>query len=105
MAGNGVLGKSGTGTLAVTGANTNLTGGVSVTGGLVSFAAANNLGSGTITLNGGGLQWTGNTTDMSSRLGALGTSGGTLDTNGNNVAFANGLSGVRAASPRPAPAR
>ena len=46
VAGNGVLGKSGAGTLAVTGANTNFTGGISVTGGLVNFAAANNLGSG-----------------------------------------------------------
>ncbi len=94
MAGNGVLGKSGAGTLALTGANTNFTGGVSVTGGLVSFAASNNLGSGTITLNGGGLQWaTGTTTDISSRLAALGAGGGTLDTNGNTVSLATGLSG------------
>jgi hypothetical protein len=54
VAGTGVLGKSGAGILALTGANTNFTGGVSVTGGLISFAASNNLGSGTITLNGMG---------------------------------------------------
>ena len=94
VAGTGVLGKSGAGILALTGANTNFTGGVSVTGGLISFAASNNLGSGTITLNGGGLQWAaGNTTDISSRLAALGAAGGTFDTNGNNVALASSLSG------------
>ena len=68
-----------------------------MTGGLVSFAAANNLGSGTITLDGGGLQWaTGNTLDISSRLAPLGAGGGTFDTNGNNVTLASTISGAGA---------
>src|SRR5262249_6802554 len=58
------------------------------------FTNGNNLGTSTITLNGGGLQWaTGNTLDISSRLTALGASGGTFDTNGNDVTFGTGLSG------------
>jgi autotransporter-associated beta strand protein len=93
IAGNGTLGKSGAGTLALTGSNANFTGGVAVTGGLVSFAAADTLGSGAITLNGGGLQWVGNATDLSSRL-TLGAAGGTVDTNGNDVAFASSVGGT-----------
>ncbi len=93
LAGTGGLAKSGAGTLALTGANANYTGAVSVTGGLISFATGG-LGSGTISLNGGGLQWgTANTSDISGQLAALGASGGTFDTNGNNVAFATGLGG------------
>jgi outer membrane autotransporter protein len=89
----GSLVKVGTGTLTLTGANT-YSGGTTVTGGLINFAAAGNFGSGMITLNGGGLQWaTGNTVDISAQLAPLGAGGGTFDTNGNNVTFATGLSG------------
>ena len=56
-----------------------------------------NFGSGTVTLNGGGLQWaTGNTTDISASLAALGAGGGTFDTNGNAVTLATALSGTGA---------
>ena len=93
IGGTGVLIKSGTGTLTLTGNNL-YSGGTTVTGGLINFAAGNNLGTGTITLNGGGLQWaTGNTTDISSRLAPLGAGGATIDTNGNAVRFATGLTG------------
>jgi autotransporter-associated beta strand protein len=65
-----------------------------VTGGLVNFSAAGNFGTGAITLNGGGLQWTaGNTTDISAQLAPLGAAGATFDTNGNGVRFATGLTG------------
>ena len=93
IGGTGALTKSGTGTLTLTGNNL-YSGGTTVTGGLINFAAGNNLGTGTITLNGGGLQWaTGNTTDISSRLAPLGAGGATIDTNGNAVRFATGLTG------------
>ena len=92
-AGSYSLAKSGAGTLVLSAANT-FTGGTTVTGGLVNFAAANNLGSGSVTLNGGGLQWaTGTTTDISGQLAALGAGGGTFDTNGNNVSFGTALNG------------
>src|SRR5206468_1612200 len=55
------------------------------------------LGSGSITINGGGLQWaSGNTTNLtaSSRFDrVIGSAGATFDTNGNNVSFASALSG------------
>ena len=64
-AGSWTLAKSGSGTLVLQTANT-YSGGTTVSGGLVNFAAANNFGSGAITLNGGGLQWaTGTTIDIS----------------------------------------
>ena len=85
--------KTGTGTLTLTGTNT-YTGGTTVTGGLVNFTTGSNLGTGNVTLNGGGLQWaSGNTIDISSRLNALGASGGTFDTNSNDVTLASVISG------------
>jgi autotransporter-associated beta strand protein len=95
LAGSGGLGKGGDGILAVTGSNTNYTGAVSVTGGLISFSKADSLGSGTITLNGGGLQWaSGTTTDISGQLGAIGAGGATFDTNGSSVTFNTALTGI-----------
>jgi autotransporter-associated beta strand protein len=89
----GSLTKTGAGILTLSGANS-YTGGTTVTGGLINFAA-NSLGTGGITLNGGGLQWaTGNTADISARLVPLGAAGGTFDTNGNNVTFATALTGT-----------
>jgi YVTN family beta-propeller protein/autotransporter-associated beta strand protein len=91
---NGLLTKAGLGTLTLTGANT-YTGGTLVSGGLINFSAANNFGTGAITLDGGGLQWaTGTSTDISSRLAGIGVGGGTFDTNGNNVSFATGFAGT-----------
>ena len=50
-------------------ATTAIRGGTTVTGGLINFLAGGNLGTGTITVNGGGLQWaTGNTSDISAQL-------------------------------------
>lgn len=94
IAGTGQVVQNGSGTTFLTGANS-YSGGTTINAGLINFANGGNLGTGNVTLDGGGLQWaTGNTTDISGRLNALGASGGTLDTNGNNVTLASGLSGT-----------
>jgi autotransporter-associated beta strand protein len=94
ISGTGGLTKQGLGTLTLT-ANNLYSGGTTVTGGLINFSSASNFGSGLITLNGGGLQWaSGSTADISSKLAPLGASGGTFDTNGNNITFASGLTGT-----------
>ncbi len=93
IGGAGSLLKQGTGSLTLTGNNT-YSGGTTVTGGLVNFATLGNFGTGNVTLNGGGVQWAaGTSTDISARLAAFGVNGGTLDTNGNSVTLANGISG------------
>ncbi|QOZ38065.1 hypothetical protein XH92_22900 [Bradyrhizobium sp. CCBAU 53421] len=92
-AGSWSLAKTGLGTLTLTAANT-YSGGTTVSGGLINFNAANNFGSGNVTLNGGGLQWaSGNTADISGRLNAIGSAGATLDYNGNAVTLATALTG------------
>ena len=93
-AGSYSLVQSGAGTLVLSAANS-YSGGTTVSGGLINFAAASNFGTGAITLNGGGLQWaTGTTLDISSRLSAIGAGGAIFDTNGNDVTFATGLGGA-----------
>lgn len=62
--------------------------------GLINFTSSEALGTGRITLTGGGLQWaSGTTTDISSRLEPLGAGGGVFDTNGNDVYLGSAISG------------
>ncbi|EDY17000.1 autotransporter-associated beta strand repeat protein [Chthoniobacter flavus Ellin428] len=89
---NGIT-KNGAGTLQILSTNS-YTGGTTINFGTIAFANGS-LGSGTITLNGGGLQWLpGNTQDISGQLGPVGFGGGMLDTNGNNVTFTGALTGT-----------
>ncbi|MFD0895237.1 autotransporter-associated beta strand repeat-containing protein [Luteolibacter ambystomatis] len=93
------LTKAGAGTLILTGTNT-YSGTTYLNGGLARFSTSANLGTGAITMGGGGLQWaTGSTVDITSgRTVTIGAGGGTFDTNGNNVtlatAFGSGSSGT-----------
>jgi autotransporter-associated beta strand protein len=92
-----------TGTVFLTGANT-YTGGTILSSGTAEINGINNVGgSGTyggLTFNGGALQYaasaTGNGgTDVSSGAGiTLGANGGTVDVNGNTVAFAGSIGGT-----------
>ncbi len=97
LTGTGGVTKAGAGVLTFTVANT-YSGGTTVTGGLINFSALSNFGTAaqpSITLNGGGLQWaSGNTLDISPDLTAIGSNGGTFDTDGNNVTLAGVLSGA-----------
>jgi prepilin-type N-terminal cleavage/methylation domain-containing protein len=60
-------------------------------GGLVQFSSLGNLGTNSaLNFNGGGLQYNGLPVDLSlSRMLTFNSGGGTIDTNGNNVTFAN----------------
>jgi len=86
--------KDGTGTLILTTANTH-TGGTTVRGGFIQFSSGSNLGTGDITLAGGGLRWAdGATEDLAGRGIPLGSGDGAIDTNGGDITLAADLSGA-----------
>ncbi len=94
IGGTGALAFTGPGTLALASANT-YSGGTTLNSGLVNFVA-NGLGTGSVSFNGGTLQWaTGNTTDISTVNGSPNVvsliNTATLDTNGNTVTLANAI--------------
>ena len=94
ISGAGAITNSQAGTLVLGNSSNTYSGGTSVTAGTVEFNGLGALGSGNVTLNGGSLRYaSGNTSDVSARLNPLGASGGTVDTNGNNVSFATPISG------------
>ncbi len=90
ISGSGSIYKVNSNILTLTGSNT-YAGVTHIEGGELNFTSLSNLGNGgTITLDGGALQWaTGNTADISARTVFVDTGGGNLDTNGNNVILAN----------------
>jgi autotransporter-associated beta strand protein len=92
VSGAGSLAKSGAGNLTLTGTNTN-TGGITVAGGRLLAGSNANLGatSTALTLDGGTFVMT--TAFNTSRAVALGSSGGTLDTNAADNSTAVTLSG------------
>ncbi len=91
VSGPGSLTKSSAGSLTLSGSNS-YTGGTSVSGGTLAFDSLSNLGSGNLAVAGGTLLFnTGNTADITARVVTVGTGGLVLDTNGNNLTFANTL--------------
>ena len=92
LSGSGSLARIGPGTLALSGAN-DYSGGTTLGAGTLSFADGS-LGSGAVAFAGGTLQWAGtNTQDVSAQFAAVrAAQTAILDTNGNNVTFANAIS-------------
>lgn len=84
--------KSGTGTWTLSGANTH-TGGAQINDGVLALGSGQALGSsGTISFGGGVLKYSAaNTTDYSSRFSSAASQAVRVDTNGQNVTFALGI--------------
>ncbi|GAB5559231.1 MAG: hypothetical protein SynsKO_08780 [Synoicihabitans sp.] len=92
ITGSGPITQQDLGTLKLTGDNSGFDGTINLNSGWVEFSSANSLGTGQINPAGGGLRWSGNSHDVSSRLGSL-TGDTTFGTNGRSVTFNTGLSG------------
>ncbi|MDO9105950.1 MAG: autotransporter-associated beta strand repeat-containing protein [Methylovulum sp.] len=93
-AGGADLTKSGAGTLTLSGTNT-YAGATTVSAGTLSVAADSNLGTGTVTLNGGTLEATGSGITIDNAI-ALGSSDGTVS-NANALTLSGVISGASGA--------
>lgn len=92
ISGGGQFTQLGSGSTTLSGSNT-FTGPVNVNGGSLVFASTSNLGNGTaVTFDGGTLVYaSSNTADISGRTTTFNAGGGTINTNGNSVSFANAV--------------
>jgi autotransporter-associated beta strand protein len=82
-----------TGTVVLNNTGNTYTGSTILDSGILQLTVNNLavLGTGGLTLNGGTFQWSGQTTDISSRTVTVGSGGGTLDVNGSTVTLANAI--------------
>ena len=93
---SGQIIKSGTGTWTLTGANT-YTGATTINQGTLQIGADNNLGTGSITVDGGALRTTNTMTITASRSLSFGAAGGTLDVaTGTTLTYDGALAGTGA---------
>lgn len=92
ISGNGQLVQAGSGTLTLSGVNS-YTGGTAINAGALALGSADAIGSsGAISFGGGALRYSAsNTTDYSSRLSTAAGQAVAIDTAGQNVIFATGL--------------
>ena len=92
VGGIGSLVKSGLGLLDLTHTVNAYAGNTTLSGGTLGFAALGSLGGGNLTIDAGTLRYnTGNTADISSKLVTLLIGGAVIDTNGNDVTYANAI--------------
>lgn len=90
IVGPGSVRHVGSGTTTLTAANT-YSGGTTLSNGILKFVTGT-LGTGGVNFSGGTLQWgTSTTADISSQTVTINSPGGTVDVNGNSVAFANAI--------------
>ena len=88
VSGTGSLTKASGGTLVLSATNS-YTGDTVINGGVIEFTTGS-IPSLNVAISGGTLRYaTGNTEDISAKFVTLGTDGGSIDTNGNNVTLAN----------------
>jgi fibronectin-binding autotransporter adhesin len=97
VTGSGVLGKTGAGTLVLSGANGH-TGGTHVGAGTLLVSSDANLGAATapLVLDGGTLRFGASFDPSAARPIALGSLGGTIDTGSNTSTFVQGIGGAGA---------
>lgn len=88
----GMLTKEGSGTLTLSTVNT-YSGGTFLNDGTVVFSALDSLGTGGITFNGGTLQYSGNTDDLSTRSVTFDAGGATIDVGAGSVIYVNAVGG------------
>jgi autotransporter-associated beta strand protein len=93
VGGTGSLVKSGSGLLDLTNVSNGYVGNTTISGGTLGFAALGSLGGGSLTIEGGStLRYSaGNTADVSSKVVTVGVGGAFIDTNGNDVIYANAI--------------
>lgn len=92
VGGVGGLVKSGAGTLDLTNVANGYDGTTTLAGGTLGFSALGSLGDGNLSFDGGSLRYNaGNTGDVSAKVVTLSVNGGTINTNGNDVTFANSI--------------
>ncbi len=97
ISGDAAVESVGTGVVTLSATNT-YTGNTTIKSGELGFTSMASFGTGTATLNGGGVQWAaGNTLDISQAAqfnNTMGANGGTFDTGANAVTLAGSLSGT-----------
>jgi len=94
LSGAGSLTKLGTGTFVINNAGNTYSGGTWLNAGVISFGTGALGTTGSITMNGGTLQWvSGNTQDISARLWLVNNTVATFDASENDVSFATAFKG------------
>jgi fibronectin-binding autotransporter adhesin len=92
ISGDGSLVKSGAGSLDLTNSSNGYGGNTTVSGGTLGFSSLGSIGAGNLTIDGATLRYNaGNTADISGKVVTIGIGGAIINTNGNDLTYANGI--------------